>query len=597
MVDFQPEQNEHIIRRTKEAWRFDGDEEQELQSLVLTNKHLISVYEKSSVLFFKEKTVVDKKPLALISIIDDILQVKNVVDDNFGESLQILYDNGVEELYFLGNVPKSEYQQWESAIKKAVIENKKTIIKNDEIADAPLPSKENKQVAPIMINKEKVQEKNDMTVFCKECGAKNNADAKFCQNCGTLLNTNDKVVKNNPEYISCRKCGTENSANAKFCKNCGILLEDEKKVKQPEKSEQRREQDQQSSYSERKQEYAGKIIKCPNCGEILEAFHSVCPSCGYEIRGAVNSMAVQKFAVKLESESSRQGKITIIRNFPIPNTKEDVFEFLILAASNIGNNIDNGISDAWQSKVEQAYHKAKLIIKNKDELAYIQDTYNQVMDNLAKNRKIKSIKRADSLMSDIITFLPQIIIVVGWLMSIFAILPFCKINLDNVGTNGYQLVLLLDMIAGAFCIPFVCKCEYSLPKTITSIGLILSIIILIPLCNKNLDNVGSNAFQLILIVDIICSAVIFKKIFIHKRKEKNKQTSLNSISGVIILICVFLFLLVYGISSFFASISTSNDYSVEDMSSISDSCKEEYEEPNGLQVYAKTMTRKIGGAL
>ena len=130
MVDLQPEQNEHIIRRTKEAWRFDGDEEQELQSLVLTNKHLISVYEKPTALFFNEKTVVDKKPLSLICIIDGVLQVQDIMDDNFGESLQILYDNGAEELYFFGDAPQSEYRQWEKAIKKAVIENKKTVIES-----------------------------------------------------------------------------------------------------------------------------------------------------------------------------------------------------------------------------------------------------------------------------------------------------------------------------------------------------------------------------------------------------------------------------------------------------------------------------------
>ena len=68
MVDLNLEQNEHIICRTKEAWIFDGNEERELEMLILTNNHLISVYKKSVALFFEGKTVVDKKPLALIFI-------------------------------------------------------------------------------------------------------------------------------------------------------------------------------------------------------------------------------------------------------------------------------------------------------------------------------------------------------------------------------------------------------------------------------------------------------------------------------------------------------------------------------------------------
>ena len=60
------------------------------------------------------------------------MQVKNIMNDNFGESLQILYDNGAEELYFFRDVLKSEYQQREKAIKKVVIENKKRLLKVTE---------------------------------------------------------------------------------------------------------------------------------------------------------------------------------------------------------------------------------------------------------------------------------------------------------------------------------------------------------------------------------------------------------------------------------------------------------------------------------
>ena len=36
---------------------------------------------------------------------------------------------------------------------------------------------------------------------------------------------------------------------------------------------------------ERAQEFAGRIIKCPNCGEVLESFSACCPACGIELRG------------------------------------------------------------------------------------------------------------------------------------------------------------------------------------------------------------------------------------------------------------------------------------------------------------------------
>ena len=132
------------------------------------------------------------------------------------------------------------------------------------------------------------------------------------------------------------------------------------------------------------------------------------------------------------------------------------------------------------------------------------------------------------------------------------------------------------MVAGTILIPFTFRCEYLLPEIITSLGLILSIIILIPLCNKNLDNVGTNVFQLILIIDIICSVIIFRKMFKRKGNAKNKKRSLNGIFCIIALICVFIFLLVYGISSFFAGINTDSGNSSKE-SSVSDDYKEDTE--------------------
>lgn len=387
MVDLKLEQNEHIIRRTKEAWKFDGDKERELQSLVVTNEHLISIYEKSVALIFKGETVLDKKPLASICIIDGLLQVKNIMDDNLGESLQILFDNGAEELYFFGDAPKSEYQQWESAIKKAVIENNRTIIKNDEMSVSPLESEENKQVMPITPVEETVNGKKDVFVLCTSCGEKNNIEARFCQSCGIPLE-----AKNKPKQ------------NIESCKE---------------------KHNHQSAYSERRQEFAGKIIKCPNCGEVLKSFVTNCPSCGFELRDTNTTSSIKEFTLKLEAIESRRSlckdkkhsfiskiygsdgkltdtdeqKISLIRSFSVPNTKEDVLEFMVLASSNVDVSIygwgDKGVitesrkavTEAWIAKMEQVYEKAKLMFANTPEFQKIEKTY------LKKVMEVKKRKR------------------------------------------------------------------------------------------------------------------------------------------------------------------------------------------------------------
>ncbi len=199
----------------------------------------------------------------------------------------------------------------------------------------------------------------------------------------------------------CTNCGQELEQDAKFCAECG---------KATNKNNQTNEQ--------RKTIYDGKIHKCPNCGEVLSSFVVQCPACGYEIRDAVVSNAVSELALKLEhignerpnkkvslnpfkvmsnnigANSISEQKVSLIRNFSIPNTKEDIMEFMILASSNIDMKLygfgnqgvltasQRELSDAWLAKFEQAYQKAKILLKG-EEFQNIHNIYTQT------NKKLK----------------------------------------------------------------------------------------------------------------------------------------------------------------------------------------------------------------
>lgn len=198
----------------------------------------------------------------------------------------------------------------------------------------------------------------------------------------------------------CTNCGEQLKDGAKFCNECGASVD--------------------GSGNQRKITYEGEIHKCPNCGEILNSFLINCPSCGYELRGTKSSNSVHEFAMKLEQiEANRETikaksiigkmygndgqlsktdeqKIGLIRSFSIPNNKEDISEFMILAASNIDMKLyglgnqgvltasQRAVSDAWMAKFEQAYQKAKLSFGNSPDFENINAVYEQ---------KIKEIKR------------------------------------------------------------------------------------------------------------------------------------------------------------------------------------------------------------
>lgn len=145
----------------------------------------------------------------------------------------------------------------------------------------------------------------------------------------------------------CSNCGQEFEKNAKFCNGCGKPYNDV----------------YVSNQEKRKIMYDGEIHKCPQCGEVLESFVTICPACGYEIRGSSTTSAIKEFTNKLNNVTTEYQKINIIRSFPIPNNKEDIFEFMILASSNIDDHTNKDVFNAWVVKFEQCYQKAKLSFK------------------------------------------------------------------------------------------------------------------------------------------------------------------------------------------------------------------------------------------
>lgn len=310
----------------------------------------------------------------------------------------------------------------------------------------------------------------------------------------------------------CTECGHQLAEGAKFCFECGA------KVNAP--SSPRVEQ--------RKTVYDGEIHKCPNCGEVLNSFISTCPACGHELRNTRVSTSVKEFAEKVIKAETEAQKTALIRNFPIPNAKEDIIEFIILASSNI--NGDSVCESAWVAKLEQVYHKAQITLHDSSELEYIKHLYNDSLEKRRKRMKAESTKQvAQEMVSGgkkVTTgvfkglgqifvgigrfikyfgpILPRTAIAVGWIIAILVIIPRCQ-DMD------YQMMLLGVLIAGACFIPHVIKCDSAIPSAVTTIGLMISIYLLIVRCKNSID------YQMMLIATLISTGFILTKVF--RKKE------------------------------------------------------------------------------
>ena len=205
----------------------------------------------------------------------------------------------------------------------------------------------------------------------------------------------------------CNKCGSFVEDGAKFCGKCGAKLTPKPIPKSSiEDADFQDKKDKKSHGSQRETVYDGEIHKCPNCGATLASFVKNCPECGYELRDIFSDYSVREFSRNYANATSNSKKIDLIRTFIIPNTKEDILEFAILASSNIDESSyaasssvsADGVSqrdiiDAWMAKFDQAQQKANLMLTDDPYLDKINKLYTDKKKELKNAKKISVGKR------------------------------------------------------------------------------------------------------------------------------------------------------------------------------------------------------------
>lgn len=199
----------------------------------------------------------------------------------------------------------------------------------------------------------------------------------------------------------CSYCGKRLDSDARFCSSCGKAVGWHGK------------------------EGLDENAHCPSCGHLISALAVTCPACGYEIKQRGVSHSIKELSDKLEAIDKKRDslirgvvrsfngnslsekaeeKAQVIRSFPIPNTKNDVFELMYMAVSNVNAKIlvneystDTGMSvkdyaaqkhivSAWNDKMEQVYQKAKVAFGNDPDFIKIQTVYD------AKKKEIEEMR-------------------------------------------------------------------------------------------------------------------------------------------------------------------------------------------------------------
>ena len=151
----------------------------------------------------------------------------------------------------------------------------------------------------------------------------------------------------------------------------------------------------------------GDFNKYPACGSMIQGFTAICADCGHNFSNINAVSSVTKLYEQLQMVESEERnrpiesvgwmdklhgssamndhniqerilkrKASVVSGFPIPNTKEDILEFLSMALPEVGKKpgflmmktATGALYNAWHSKAEQVVMKARFSLKEDKKL-------------------------------------------------------------------------------------------------------------------------------------------------------------------------------------------------------------------------------------
>lgn len=361
------------------------DENRQIETLFLTNRRIYGVFHKNIGMFKRPTEEIDELQLIDIKIIGGRPSItKKWSIDSLGWVIEIQTDTNIH-IFTFSNETKKNADRWIDELY------------NCFGVSMPKSSQDNSAFGGLSGVASGIRKATE-AVFGKSGAGSSKSEPMDMSS----QPTDYQQVK----AFFCSNCGTKLNDGAKFCHICGFAVNKEDETKQKQKTNPTREQ-----------EYVGKILKCPNCGNVISSLDAVCSACGMHINGKMTSDTVLSFSerlmeierestvvnngglfsqigyeerVKKAREDACSKKITLIRTFPIPCTVDEIYDFMLIAVSNINvnksknsiwNKIENNgsqekeLSDAWVQKMRQAYQKALVSFHSDPAFIHIKEMY------------------------------------------------------------------------------------------------------------------------------------------------------------------------------------------------------------------------------
>ena len=182
----------------------------------------------------------------------------------------------------------------------------------------------------------------------------------------------------------CTKCGNQLSDIANFCDKCGSPVSNAQ-TPPPTPGTNENVADE----TKRKEVFVGERRKCPVCGVEISAFALTCPN-GHELSGVKVSNIAKDFQeglIKYEGKEERD----FVSSFPIPNEREELGNFMLMVASILKQDMQNGADQmrvsSFTSKFDEIKSKVYMMLKADDPIVGETKKWDSALNELYENYK------------------------------------------------------------------------------------------------------------------------------------------------------------------------------------------------------------------
>ena len=114
---------------------------------------------------------------------------------------------------------------------------------------------------------------------------------------------------------------------------------------------------------------------CPRCGASVQSMQLTCPECGFEFNNKEANASARELMNMLDKCSDTEKQVSTIENYPIPNSRENLLEFISscmgrcrISLSELSSSDKAEICMAWRRLSQQVVIKAQLMLKDDPEV-------------------------------------------------------------------------------------------------------------------------------------------------------------------------------------------------------------------------------------